>query len=187
MKIIILIIFLILGLINLSESQSLCDKYSQLLNTTNLGLVGSLIDGTIARATGNLAPTTIYFNGFQPSNSINYLEPNNSPQYFQLRTNLITYFALPTVLNCTDGTIGTYQGPTNMTSVHFVMGITTSDYNYFTNQVMLSVASLGVSSNDQTTISGIMNSFGTLIISSGISVFPSFLLIFFILSITFIL
>jgi len=104
----------------------------------------------------------IYFNGVKPPGSTNFTA--NSAAATTLVNHLIQFFALSVAFNCTDGTIGAYQGNPDMVALHQPMMISAQDSAAFNNAVISILANAGVSAADQTATLALLRSFDSAII-----------------------
>jgi len=122
----------------------ICDYYSGLLKINNSALVGSVVTGTVNKIFANSSIIN-YFNGVQPAGSPNFV--NNATALGILFNHLVQFFGQAAILNCTDGSIGAYQGMP-IALIHANLGI-----NFFAdstfNQILLSVLTgAGVNATD---------------------------------------
>jgi len=155
----------LLSLFALYQSTSICDKYSKALNTTNKGLVTTVVNGVVAKVTATGAVTKKYFDGTKPKGSTNFLDASNSAALKALVDSLVQFFGGG--LGCSDGTITKYTGP-SMSKVHQKMGIYPEESVFFNDQVIAVLAGAGVSSADQIAVRGVLNSFNRDVISQSI-------------------
>jgi len=134
---------------------SFCDKYTA-PNTTNLELMTTVVVAVFGKITTAGSPTVPFFDGTTPKGSFNYLGGNNTA-IGVLATLLIDYFGQPSILNCSDGSVGVYQGPTNMQTLHANMPITNEAFEYFIDSFVSVLAGAGVSASDQTFVQTFLN------------------------------
>jgi len=148
----------ILGVLNSTRSlivfpPTICDKYSLILNKTNLDLVTTIVGGTEGNLLAN-ALTRPFFDGTRPKPSTNFT--SNGPALTALTTSLVRFFGQFGVLGCTDGTIPFYTGEPSMFIVHNKMGITGPVFDAF-NQALLQVTSgAGVTPQDNDAILAVL-------------------------------
>jgi len=137
-----------------ANSQSLCDKYTAALPTpNNFVLVQTIINATLASATANPS-TSRYFDGSFPSGSTDFLTDTSALD--TLRSHLVEFFGIG--LNCTDGSIGAYQG-TDLTSAHAALPIGITQFNSFNQQIINILNATGVAEADLAAVLALLNSF----------------------------
>jgi len=132
-------------------AESLCDKYSFVLNLNNHDLLSAIVTGTIDGLVTN-SSTAVYFNGVQPPASTDFT--SDGVALATLSNALISFFG--GVLGCDDGSVTPYTGPAtskrSLETVHQDMGISNQVFDDF-NAIMVGVcASFGVSAADQAAI-----------------------------------
>jgi hypothetical protein len=124
------------------------------LNTTNYGLVSTVVTGTVGAALAS--DLKQFFDGTTPKGSTNFTDPSNMNRYNTLALHLIEFFGA--ALGCTDGTILAYGGNPNMKAVHANMPITPHFFNEF-NQALIGVlAGAGVTPDDQDAVLAVLES-----------------------------
>jgi len=74
------------------EQQSLCTKYSQILNLTNKQLVTAVVNGVVPKLVAANTPTKKFFDGTFPAGSTNFLAPSNAPALTALVDSLVQFF-----------------------------------------------------------------------------------------------
>jgi hypothetical protein len=134
--------------------QSLCDKYSVLLNVTNVELMTNVVIGTFTAVTQSGTETLPFFNGMVPAGSFNYLTNQTGANI--LVGGLVAFFGA--ALGCTQVGFPTYTGGA-MDTVHAAMPITFSVFSFFNDQLIGVLAQAGVTIPDQNTISSVLYSF----------------------------
>jgi hypothetical protein len=144
------------------------NEYALIAAVVNLAVLGNAtlaVPGILADE-GGLAP---FFNGAGPTTNrgdarvtLNFLDgaadlpnPSSSSNTYFLLTHLYQFFGA--LLGCTADGFPAYAGETRMRRVHRFMGITVDQNNFFIQQVGLSASALGVSSDDVTTIAGVLD------------------------------
>jgi len=135
------------------NSNSICDRYSRALKITNVQLVTSVVNGTVAGLVAPHAPTKKYFDGRKPPGSVNFL--TNALALNRLKNSLVNYFYGP--LGCTDKPFRNYTGGT-MAAVHGMMGINNDEFNFFVNTLSGVLMKAGVSSVDVSTVRKLLGS-----------------------------
>jgi len=146
---------------NLVVSVSVCDKYSRLLNISNNALISLVVNRTIS---GLLADplTAPYFTGVTPPGTKDFTKNPNALQ--KLFNGLVQFFGGG--LGCSDGSISQYTDA-DLASLHQPLGITAAVSQRF-NSILLGVTSgAGVTTDDNSIISGILVSLNNVIIAQG--------------------
>jgi len=144
----------------LAQTQSICEKYSGILNVTNNGLVTTVVNGVVGKVTAPGAVTLKYFDGTKPAGSTNFLQ--DSAALKALVGSLVQFFG--DALGCSDGTITPYTGP-KMDKVHQSMGIASNEFNFFNDQVIAVLKGAGVTDIDQVSVRIILNGLKSAIVS----------------------
>jgi hypothetical protein len=143
-----------------AQTGHICNTYSMALNLTNEDLITTIVNDLVGVALGS--PLAIYFNGTKPAGSTNFA--TNSAAAGVLVAHLVQFFALPVAFNCTDGTIGEYEGRTDMAAVHQPMMIGAAESTAFNDALIDIMAGYGVSQADQTATRNLLNSFTSAIV-----------------------
>jgi len=138
-------------------AQSICDKYSHVLNLDNYHLMYAIVAGTEAALLAN-SSTAPFFNGVQPPASTDF---TSNPVALKALTNqLINFFG--GALGCSDGTVPPYTGPASgkrsLESVHAPMGISNQVFDDFNALLVGVCAVFGVSATDQAAILSVLQS-----------------------------
>jgi len=133
----------------LTSAQTLCNKYSKALNISNNLLVTTVVTGVVPKIVEVGTPTKAFFDGTRPAGSVNFLDPNNKQLLDALVRSLVAFFGAG--LGCTDGTIGSYTGPT-MDKVHLRLGISDQAFEFFNLQVINVMRKAGVVETDLATV-----------------------------------
>jgi len=119
-------------------------------------LVGTVVNTTLQRILASNSTILQYFNGTQPAGSPNFV--NNVTAQGILFNHLVQFFGQSGVFNCTDGTIGAYQG-LPLVTIHSGLGINFIADSAF-NQYLLGVLQgFGVAAGDLTIIATALDSF----------------------------
>jgi len=140
---------------SLGNSNSICDRYSRALRITNVQLVSTVVNGTVAAVVVSHAPTKKYFDGRQPPGSLNFLDPKNAAALNRLKNSLINFFWGP--LGCTDKPARNYTGGA-MGPVHAAMGINDGDFTYFVNALIGVMTKAGVTAADTKVVRSVLES-----------------------------
>jgi len=150
------VIVVLLALVAVASSLSLCDKYSQLLNVTNVQLMTSIVTGTVNAVVATGTPTRPFFDGTVPAGSFNYVA--NGTGAGILVGKLVAFFGQGAVLGCTDANFPIYTGNPDMAAVHANMPISLAVFDFFNNALIGVCASAGVTSADQASILAVLQS-----------------------------
>ena len=146
-----------------AQTGHICNYYSTALNISNSDLMTTLVNQLVGVALGS--PLAIYFNGTKPAGSTNFA--TNTAAATTLVNHLVQFFAMPVAFNCTDGTIGAYEGRTDMAAVHQPMQIGMAESTAFNDALIGVLASNGVTQADQTATRTLLNSFSSAIVYQG--------------------
>jgi len=149
---VLLVLCVIATFLYTSEARvTFCDKYASALSVNDSYLVGQVVSKTVAAALAS-GDTELkqFFDGKTPAGSTDFT--TNTGAFNTLFAHLVEFFG--SALGCSDGTIGTYQGNTDLKAVHAQMPITLAFFNAFNNAVISSCQSLGVT--DQTDLNGVL-------------------------------
>eukprot|EP01097_Dermamoeba_algensis_P011192 TRINITY_DN856_c0_g1_i1.p1 TRINITY_DN856_c0_g1~~TRINITY_DN856_c0_g1_i1.p1 ORF type:complete len:261 (+),score=98.85 TRINITY_DN856_c0_g1_i1:103-885(+) len=157
----VIVIFSAVADSNCQTAESLCDKYSRILNTTNSRLLGSLVTGFFGQWAGDSSPIKRWFDGTFPPGTENYV--GNETLRNSLAGSIISFLALPNGLGCTDGTVGPYTGRT-MRASHTGLMITNSAFSVFVTQAAGVLEGAGVAAADIGAIGGYLEGFRTTIV-----------------------
>jgi len=140
----LLVVFALIAFCVQSQ-ESICDKYSQALKVSNLGLVTTVVNSVVGLVVATNAPTKKYFDGTKPEGSLDFTNPKNAPALTALVNSLISFFGA--ALDCSDGTIPPYTGA-KMGPVHQPMGISSFEFNFFNDAVVTVLKNAGVDELD---------------------------------------
>jgi len=143
-------------------SQTICDRYSEVLKVTNKMLMTNVVTGTFGKITAPSSPILKFFNGVQPPGSTDYLNKNKDA-LAGLVHGLVTFFG--GALGCQDGTVSKYGGP-SMRDVHKLMGIHNAEFNFFNIQLLEVLRSAGVSRPDRMAVDKVLNTTRTDIVTA---------------------
>jgi len=137
------------------SNETLCDKYSRILNINNHLLMETIVNATINGLVTSPI-TLIYFNGEQPKGSTDFLVSGSFTELNALRSGLVSFFG--DALGCLDGTIASYSGrPLNL--IHQFMGVRNNVFDEF-NRILLDVTSTsGVTDTDNALIAAALESY----------------------------
>jgi hypothetical protein len=145
MKVSILLIVAIVGCAvaaPVPSSPSICDKYVNAQNNGN-AVIGAIVDQTITNIVGSALKR--FFDGSIPGTT-NFV--GNATALNILKTHLVQFFGQAALLNCTDGSIGAYQGNPDMAAVHQKFQISLADSNLFNQLLISAAAAVGVDAGD---------------------------------------
>jgi len=141
---------------------SICDRYSDALKVSNEALLGTVVDGAIAKLTAVGAPTKKYFDGTKPSGSVDFTSPSNSALLTALRGKLIDFFWAP--LGCTDDPAHVYTGRM-LSDVHQPMMISQSEQDFFIGAVYDTLTGAGVTATDANVVRAVLQSLNPMIVN----------------------
>jgi len=147
--------FFLFAFLSLCLAQdSVCDKYSSVLNLTNGQLVKTVVDNTVTKIVAPNTVTKKYFDGTKPTGSTNFLDEKNADALKALVQSLVQFFG--GALGCSDGTIKPYTGPA-MDKIHQPMMISANEFVAFNDAVVAVLAGAGVTDIDQVAVRIVLN------------------------------
>ncbi len=116
------------------------------------------------------SPLAIYFNGTKPAGSTDFTKDTTAAGILVLH--LVQFFADKSAFNCTDGTIGAYEGRTDMAAVHQPMMIGSAESTAFNDALISILNGYGVTQADQTATRNLLNAFTSDIVYQGTPTAP---------------
>jgi hypothetical protein len=135
---------------------SICDRYSRLLNITNVQLVKTVVVNTFMKAVDPASPIKGFFDGTTPKGSIDFT--TNTAQQTRLVNDLVAFFGQDGILTCTDPGFPKYNNTSTLKQIHSAMPIGTKEFTTFNDALIQVLKEAGVADNDRTAVRAILDS-----------------------------
>jgi len=133
--------------------RSICDKYSDGLNITNVALVSTVVGGVFGIAVAPGSPLLQFFDGTTPAGSTDFT--TNTGAKDTLAASLVAFFG--NALGCTDAGFPAYTGP-NMKDTHLAIPIGPFEFSVFNSAVISIMAGAGVIQADLNAVAVVLES-----------------------------
>jgi hypothetical protein len=133
---------------------SICDRYSKLLNITNVQLVTTVVQNFLVAALTPGFPLKGFFDGSIPVGSTNFSA--NAAAATRLGGCLVAFFGQQGVLTCTDASFPPYTCRTDLHAIHQLMPIGINEFNTFNTGLLGILAAAGVAQADQNAVLAVL-------------------------------